>query len=38
VSVGLAAVPSLVDKIYMGSAPDITHFIQEPLNTKEEIR
>jgi hypothetical protein len=38
INVGMPALPSHVDRTYLGTAPDITHFIQEPLTTMEEIR
>ena len=35
--VGLPSLPCNVDKKFLGSAPDITHFIEKPIITKEEI-
>merc|ERR1719318_1992945 len=37
VSVGLPSLPSNLDKEYLGTAPDITHFVDKPWAVKEEI-
>jgi len=36
VGISLPAIPSNVDKKYMGSAPDITHFIPEPFRSSNK--
>ena len=35
VKVGIPALPSHLDTEYMGTAPDITHFLETPLESKE---
>jgi len=37
VSVGLPVVPSAVDNVYYGTAPDITHFIPPPSQLTDDI-
>jgi len=37
VSVGLPSLPSNLDKEYLGTAPDITHFVDKPWAVKNEI-
>ena len=37
VSVGLSSLPSNLDKEYLGTAPDITYFVDKPWAVKEEI-
>ena len=37
VKVGIPALPSHLDKTYLGTAPDITHFVDTPVAQKSEI-
>ena len=37
VGVGLPSLPSNLDKEYLGTAPDITHFVDKPWAVKKEI-
>ena len=37
VKVGIPSLPCHLDKDYLGTAPDITHFVEEPFNDKTEI-
>jgi len=37
VTVGLPSLPSTLDTVYMGTAPDITHFVDKPWAVKDEI-
>ena len=37
ISVGLPSLPSQLDKDYLGTAPDITHFVDKPWAVKDEI-